>query len=177
MTRVSIWLMTFVAAVLVGLMGKAISAQEKYTVIVPNGLAFAEFRGYEQWRAVAASQTKETIEVILANPAMIEAYQSGIPGNGKAFPDGSKIAKIHWKLKQSTESPSPTTIPDTLHDVDFIERDSKKFSDTGGWGYAQFNYDTASDTFSPQGTGHDCGYACHTLVKAKDYIFTAYPKR
>jgi hypothetical protein len=68
-------------------------------------------------------------------------------------------------------------VPDTLHDVDFIMKDSKRFPDTSGWGYAQFNYDTASDTFTPDGSGTNCGYACHTIVAAKDYIFTAYGKR
>jgi hypothetical protein len=43
--------------------------------------------------------------------------------------------------------------------------------------YAQFNYDAASDTFTPNGRGANCGYACHTAAAAKDYIFTAYPKR
>jgi hypothetical protein len=108
---------------------------------------------------------------------MIDAYRAGVPGNGKPFPDGSKIAKIHWKPKKSAEAPAPTTVPDTLHDVDFIERDSKRFPDSGGWGYAQFNYDAASDTFTTDGSGTNCGHACHTIVAAKDYIFTAYPKR
>jgi hypothetical protein len=56
-------------------------------------------------------------------------------------------------------------------------RDSKRFPDTGGWGYAQFDDDSASDTFTPFGTGAKCGFACHTIVAAKDYVFTAYPKR
>ena len=47
----------------------------------------------------------------------------------------------------------------------------------GAWGYAQFNYDAPSDTFTPEGTGVDCGFACHTIVAAKDYVFTAYPTR
>ena len=87
------------------------------------------------------------------------------------------MAKIHWNVKQSAEAPTPTTVPDTLHDVDFMVRDSKRFPDTGGWGYAQFNYDSASDTFTPFGTGAKCGFACHTILAAKDYVFTAYPKR
>jgi Cytochrome P460 len=115
--------------------------------------------------------------VILANPMMIDAYRAGVPDNGKHFPDGSKIAKIHWNAKKSKEAPAPTTVPDTLHDVDFIVKDSKRFPDTNGWAYAQFNYDTASDTFTPDGSGTNCGYACHTIVAAKDYIFTAYGKR
>jgi hypothetical protein len=109
---------------------------------------------------------------------MIEAYRAGgLPGVGKHFPDGSKMAKIHWNAKKSEEAPAPTTVPDTLHDVDFMVRDSKRFPDTGAWGYAQFNYDAPSDTFTPEGTGVDCGFACHTIVAAKDYVFTAYPKR
>jgi hypothetical protein len=155
----------------------AISAQDKYTVQVPNGLAFSDFRGYEKWEVVAVSQPEDVLKVILANPVMIDAYRAGVPGNGKPFPDGSKIAKIQWKPKKSTEAPFSVNVPDTLKSVGFIEKDSKRFPDTGGWGYAEFPYDPASDTFTPLGSGTNCGYACHTLVKAKDYIFTGYPKR
>jgi hypothetical protein len=155
----------------------ALAAQDKYTVQVPNGLAFSEFRGYEAWQTVAVSQSGDLIEVILANPVMIDAYLAGIPGNGRNFPDGSKMTKIHWKAKKSAEAPAPTTVPDTLHDIDFMMRDSRRFPDTGGWGYAQFNYAAASDTFTPEGSGANCGYACHTIVKAKDYVFTVYGKR
>jgi hypothetical protein len=166
-----------IAAAFAVLGGSAISVQDKYTVQVPNGLAFSEFKGFENWPSVSVSQTGDLIEVILANPAMIDACRAGVPGNGKHFPDGSNLAKIHWKAKKSAEAPSPTTVPDTLHDIDFMVRDSKRFPDTGGWGYAQFNYDAASDTFAPNGSGTECGYACHTIVASKDYVFTAYGKR
>ncbi len=165
-----------ITAVLAALCGTAFSAQDRYTLKVPDGLAFSEFRGYEKWQVVAVSQTGELIEVILANPSMIDAYQAGVPGNGKPFPDGSKMAKIHWNAKKSVEAPAPTLVPDSLHDVDFMVRDGKRFPD-GGWGYAQFNYDHASATFTPMGSGTNCGTACHSIVKAKDYVFTTYPKR
>jgi hypothetical protein len=178
MTRVSSWLMVIIAVVLAVLVGsRAMSAQDRYTLQVPNGLAFSEFKGYEGWQAIAASQTGELIEVILGNPAMINAYRAGVPANGKHFPDGAKMAKIHWNAKKSAEAPAPTTVPDTLHDIDFMAKDSKRFADSGGWGYAQFNYDAASDTFKPLGNDAKCGYGCHTIVAAKDYVFTAYPKR
>jgi hypothetical protein len=154
-------------------------------VKVPGGLGFSEFRGYEDWQTVAVSQTASAMAVILANPVMIEAYRSGIPDNGKPFPEGSKIAKIHWTPTPSKDSPSPATVPGVLQNVDFIVKDSKRFADSGGWGYAAFIYDPAKDAFSPATTTdappqeHDakCGYTCHTIVQAKDYIFTAYPKR
>ena len=186
MTRGPFWLIVIVAVVLAVLGGRAISAQDKYTVQVPNGLAFSEFRGYEDWQTVSVSQTDGALAVILANPVMIDAYRAGVPDNGKPFPDGSKMAKIHWKPNKSAEAPDPTTrVPGTLHDVDFMVRDSKKFADSGNWGWAAFNYDAAADTFTPatladqppQANDAKCGFACHTIVKSKDYVFTAYPKR
>src|ERR1700751_5516437 len=72
-----------IAGVLAVLLGTAISAQDKYTVKVPGGLAFSEFRGYEGWQVVATSQNDKLVAVILANPVMIDAYLDGIPSNGK----------------------------------------------------------------------------------------------
>ena len=180
MKKNQITAIAFAASVLTILCGIALAQQQdKYTVKVPGGLAFSEFRGYENWSVVATSQSAnlKLVAVILANPEMIEAYQAGIPGNGKPFPDGSKIVKIEWSAKKSTESPYFVMVPDTLKSVSFIEKNSKRFRDSGGWGYAQFHYDAASDTFTPFGNDAACGYACHTAVKAKDYIFTAYPRR
>jgi Cytochrome P460 len=132
--------MTIVAS-LAALGGMALAAQDKYTVQVPGGLAFSEFRGYEDWQAVAVSQPEDKLNLILANPVMIDAYRAGVPGNGKPFPDGSKIAKIAWNSQQNAESPFSVNVPDTLAGVGFIVKDSTRFSDTGGWGYAQFDYD------------------------------------
>ena len=165
------------AAILAVTCGVALSAQDRYSLQVPNGLAFSAFKGYETWQVISVSQTADTIEVIVGNPLMISGYQSGIPGNGKPFADGSKMAKIHWKAVKSPDAPAPTTIAGPLHDVDFMEKDSKRFSATGGWGYAEFDYEPASDTFKAVGTGTDCGGACHTIVAKKDYVFTTYPKR
>jgi Cytochrome P460 len=177
MTRVRACLILTIPAVLAALAGHAISGQDKYTLQVPNGLAFAEFKGYEDWQTVSVSLSEEAFALILANPIMIEAYRAGAPGNGKPFPDGAKMAKIHWKPETSAEAPAPTKVAGALHDVDFMVRDSKRFADSGNWGYAQFNYDDATDTFKPEGEGAVCGFACHTIVQAKDYVFTAYPKR
>src|SRR5688572_4428393 len=104
-----------IAVLLVGLGHMAFATQDKYAVQVPGGLAFSEFRGYEDWQTVAVSQTEAAINVILANPVMIDAYRAGVPGNGKPFPDGSKTAKISWKKQKSPDAPDPTTVvPDTL---------------------------------------------------------------
>lgn len=164
--------------------GIAFAAQDRYTLTVPDGLSFSEFRGYEMWQDVASSETKTSVKAILANPVMMKAYREGVPGNGKPFPEGSKIVKIEWLKKTNPVSPYFVEIPDTLKTLNFIEKDSKRFPETRGWAYASFSYDAASETFKPSelpaplsSTGHECGFACHTIVKSSDYIFTAYPKR
>jgi hypothetical protein len=166
-----------IAAPLAVLGSMALAQQDKYTVQTPNGLAFSEFRGYEDWQVVAVSQTEELLKVEVANPVMIDAYRAGVPGNGKPFPDGSKIAKIEWRLKKSTEAPFSVNIPDTQQDVDFIVKDSMRFPDTHGWAYAEFAYDVASDRFTPTQNDAKCGAACHEIAAKKDYIFTAYGHR
>src|SRR5262245_16729390 len=101
--------------------GRAVFAQDagqaKYSVRVPNGLAFSEFKGYESWQTIAISQNDKLMAVTLGNPAMIKAYEAGIPGNGKPFPDGAKMAKIHWNPKKMDAFPM-TMVPASLHDVD-----------------------------------------------------------
>jgi hypothetical protein len=161
-----------------------ISAQDKYTVKVPGGLAFSEFRGYEGWHTISMSRNEKVVAVILGNPVMIAAYQAGIPANGKPVPDGAKMAKIHWRPKPNQFFPD-ATVPGELVNVDFMVKDSKRFADSGGWGYAVFDYNAASDSFAPgttvgtppQGNDAKCGFACHTVAKGRDYVFTEYGKR
>ena len=161
---------------LAALGGVALAAQDRYTLKLGK-LSFADFKGYENWRDVAVSQTETQLKVIVANDVMMNAYRQGLPADGKFFPEGSKIVKIEWSFKKNPVSPYSVNVPDTLKAVDVIEKDTKRFPNTHGWAYANFIYDAASDTFAPEGTEPNCGYACHTTVAAQDYIFTAYPKR
>lgn len=165
--------------------GASVSKQDKYGVKVPNGLAFSEFRGYESWPVIAISHNGDKLAAILGNPIMIDAFKSGIPGNGKPFPDGAKMAKVHWNARVNTAEPGAPTVPGTQHDVDFMLKDRKRFANSGGWGYGAFNYDAASNTFTPstlkdkppQGQDATCGFTCHSAVKTKDYVFTEYGQR
>lgn len=166
------------------LTGLVLAAEGKYSVKVPGGLSLSEFRGYEGWQTISVSRHEKVVAVILGNPAMITAYQAGIPGNGKPFPDGAKMAKVHWTPKANEFFPD-ATVPDKLMNVDFMVKDSRRFADSGGWGYAVFDYDAASDAFKPgtsagtppQGNDAKCGAACHSAAKATDYVFTQYGKR
>ena len=161
-------------------LGVAFAAQDRFTLTVPNGLAFAEFKGYEDWQDVAVSETESSVKAILANPIMMKAFRDGVPGNGKPFPEGSKIVKIEWIKRKNPVSPYFVEIPESLKTVSFIVKDSQRFPKTHGWAYAQFAYEVPSATFKPSplsSSGATCGYACHSAVAANDFIFTAYPPR
>src|SRR3974377_761079 len=150
------------------------SAQDKYSLKTPDGIAFSDFMGYEDWAVVSSARTDEVLKVIVANPIMIKAYQAGVPGSGQPFPDGSRIAKLQWKPKKSTEAPVVRDGPDVFSQAFVMEKDSKRFPKSGGWGYALFNYEAASDKFTADPSPSDCGNVCHVKVKAKDYIFHPY---
>jgi hypothetical protein len=176
--------MLIIAMFLSVLAGFILAGQDKYTLKVPNGLAFSEFRGYEDWQTIAVSQTEavNVLRAILGNPVLIKAEREGIAGNGKPFPAGSRIAKILWKQKKITDHApfsvsAPDTVPDALQAVELMVKDPKRFPDTHGWGYGEFTYDPGSGTFKPLGTGAACGAACHNAAAKNDYVFTEYSLR
>ena len=169
-------------AVLAVLVAAALFAQahdnDKYSLKSPGGIAFSDFRGYEDWSVVSSARTDEVLKVIVANPTMIKAYKTGVPGNGQPFPEGAMIVKLQWKPKKSTEAQFAVDVPDVFTQAFVMEKDSKRFPKTGGWGYAVFNYDAASDKFTADPKSlSDCGNTCHTVVKSKDYIFHPYERR
>jgi hypothetical protein len=165
-------------AALAVLVVAAVDPPDKYSLKSPSGIAFSDFRGYENWAVVSSAHQDQILKVIVANPTMIAAFKAGIPGNGQLFPDGSMIVKLQWTQKKSKEAQFDVDVPDVFSQAFVMEKDSKRFPTTGGWGYAVFNYDAPSDKVSADAKSlSDCGNACHTVVKAKDYIFHSYEKR
>jgi hypothetical protein len=86
MKKAPSWQLLIIPGALAVLSGAAISAQDKYTVQVPGGLSLSECRGYEDWPDVAVSHPEDKINVIVANPIMIEAYRAGHPWQRQALP-------------------------------------------------------------------------------------------
>jgi hypothetical protein len=160
------------------------ASKDKYSMKVPGGLAFSEFKGFESWETIAVSSNEKAVAVIVGNPTMIAAFKSGFPANGKPAPDGARMAKIHWAPAKNSFFPN-ATVPGKQQNVDLMVKDGKRFADSGGWGYAVFDYDAATDTFTPgtlagsppQGNDAKCGFACHTVAKSRDYVFTEYGHR
>ncbi len=178
-TGFSIWVA--LAAIFLAGVDDSVPAYDKFALKAPNGMFFSEIRGYETWQVIAPSYRtdKNELRVILGNNVMINAYQNGIPGNGKPFPEKSVIVKIGWSERKSPDF-ADAFVPDVLKRVEFIMKDSKRFPGTNGWGYARFVFDEKTASFAPY--GKDASFAqechqCHSTVKDKDFIFTEYPRR
>src|SRR3954467_7111809 len=114
-----------IAAAVLAVLVTAVYAQDKYLLKSPSGIAFSDFKGYEDWAVVSSARTDDVLKVIVANPAMIKAYKAGVPGNGKAFPEGAMIAKLQWKPKKSTEAQFAVDVPDVFSQAFLMEKDSK----------------------------------------------------
>jgi hypothetical protein len=168
-------LISAVMAAILG--GTVVYAQDKYSLKTPDGIAFSDFRGYEDWSVVSSARTDEVLKVIVANPTMINAFKAGVPRNGQPFPEGSKIVKLQWTPKKSTEAPFVVDVPNVFSQAFVMEKDSARFPQTGGWGYGLFNYGATSATFTADPSPANCGHTCHVAVKAKDYIFHPYQTR
>jgi hypothetical protein len=151
-------------------------SQDKYAVRVPDGLGFADFRGYENWEIISTSEGDNVIAVIVGNPAMIAAFKAGVPANGGKFPDGAKMAKIHWTKTKQPEG-LPGNVSNQLRDIDFMVKDAGRYAAGAGWGYAQFNYNSTTGAFTPLGRGAGCGIECHKAAAARDSVFSRYANR
>jgi len=182
MKRTTKFTIAIATAVLSAVTGMALyaqdkSASDKYTLTSPSGIAFSDFKGYEDWSFISSARTDKELKVIVGNPIMIKAYKAGVPGNGQPFPEGSKAAKLQWTFKKSTDAPFVVDVPDAPTQAFFMEKDTKLFPKTGGWGYAVFNHDNATGKMTADAAKSDCGHVCHVAVKSKDYVFHPYQKR
>jgi hypothetical protein len=175
------FLMGMIATVLLMQADGSVTAQDRFDLKAANGISFSEIKGYEAWQVIAPSYRIDNHElrIILGNSVMVDAYRSGIPGNGKSFPEGAIVVKIGWFERKSTAFPAAFE-PDVLKRVEFIIKDSKRFPVTSGWGYARFLHDAQSGSFTPYGKdatfAKEC-HQCHTAVMERDFIFTGYPAR
>ena len=180
------------ALVLVATGLRATQTPDRFTLTTANGIAFSQFRDYETWQLVSTSQPDNAsgcgtskvgcMKAILGNPTMIKAYRSGIPMNGQPVPDGAAMAKIEW-LQEHKKVPYGATVPGAQTEVSFMVKDSKRFPDTNGWGYATFEYDASSGAFKaakPTTATNAAGlcHGCHVAgASAHDFVYTEYPTR
>jgi hypothetical protein len=130
--------------------------------------------GYRDWRVISVAHEEgdlNDLRAILGNDVAIQAAREGtLP-----YPDGAIIARLAWSYDPLEESEHAFGRRQSFvagppkNGVQFMVKDSRKYASTGGWGFAHFN------DGRPAGEAvHNTCFACHEVVKARDFVFNRY---
>jgi Cytochrome P460 len=128
---------------------------------------------YRDWRLISVAHEEGSLNdlrAILGNDPAISAYRAGtLP-----FPDGTIIARLAWTHTPSEENNKvfgreQSFVAGSATNIQLMVKDSKKYAETGGWGFAQFTNGKPAG----EATIKAC-FACHVPAKARDYVFTRY---
>lgn len=145
----------------------ALAAESTEVPPAPNGIAFPA--DYRDWRVLSVSHRidNHTMRAILGNDIAIEAAQRG---ETNPWPDGAVLGKVVWK-EGAEKNWSTAIAPQEFVHAEFMVKDVKKWSDTGGWGYARW----VGGDLKPYGKNANFAaecVACHTPVKGRDWVYT-----
>jgi hypothetical protein len=129
-----------------------------------HGIAYPD--GWKQWATIAVSHRNDnnTIRLIVGNDIAVEAARSG---NIRPWPDGAVLGKVVWKDTELEDWQAATAPGEFVH-AEFMFKDSKKFAETYGWGWARW---VGLEQVAFEGGMQVC-ISCHTPVKARDWVFT-----
>jgi Cytochrome P460 len=121
--------------------------------------------GYRQWELIAPSQSPTELKGIVGNETAMKAYRGGkLP-----FPEGSILVKLSWKREPLARFDGDFT-PGRPTMVQVMVKDSKKYAETGGWGFGRFIDGKPADEAQ-----HKTCFACHSKnaqVRETDFVFT-----
>ena len=150
------------------------NASPIYGITIPDG--------YRDWRLISVNHLAgaggklKQVRAQLGNDIAIKAFREGkLP-----FPDGTVIAALHWNEASSEENNKvldigfpgaglQSSVAQSAENVQFMVKDSKKYAETGGWGFADFKNGKPGNEDL-----HKTCFACHQPAKDRDYVFTRY---
>ena len=135
--------------------------------------------GYRDWKVIAVASLLvpgklDQLRAQFGNDIAIKAYKEGtLP-----FPDGSIIVAAHWTRVPSEannkvlDGPFPgaeSFVIGSPVNIQIMIKDSKKYPESGGWGFADFKDGKPGDKAL-----HETCFPCHEPAKDHDYVFTRY---
>jgi hypothetical protein len=130
-----------------------------------NGIAYDP--EYKNWQPLSTTERfdSKTMRVIFGNAIAVKAAKEN---NIHPWPDGTRFAKAAWTQIEDKEGNVRTGV---FLQVAFMIKNARKYSATGGWGFATFQ----TPKMTPYGKtalfANEC-IACHRPLKNADYVFT-----
>lgn len=128
--------------------------------------------GYRQWVHVKSMTINQGhplyesfggIHHLYANKKAEQGYKSG------KFADGSVIIfdLLEAKAADNTVQEGARKVLGVMH------KDSRKYKDTGGWGYEGFKGDSKTERAVGKNAATAC-HQCHTAQKGSDFVFSKF---
>jgi hypothetical protein len=134
-------------------------------------LHFKEIEDYKNYKIVATHfrTDKNELRYVLVNKIAFKSFT-----NNEILPEGSKIVKIGWKVKQMSNF-GVALESDSLQRIEYMIKDSKKFKNNpGNWGYARFVKE--NNQYKSWDKGTTSCVACHNISKDNNFVFSKYQK-
>jgi hypothetical protein len=155
---------TLAGCVVLGLPAASSNAQSHvspvYGVAIPDG-----YRSWELLAPALEGEPLNELRAVVGNSTALQAYRKGTA----LFPDGTVLVKLAWKRVASPDFEA-AAIPGPATTVQVMVKDSKRYANTGGWGFGRFVEGRPVDKAQ-----HETCFACHEArVKARDYVFTRF---
>ena len=146
------------------LFSAVVSSASAATPGTSHGIAYPV--GWQDWATIAVSHRVDnnTLRTILGNDVAVQAARSG---NTNPWPDGAILGKVVWKQTTLADW-QPAIGPDKFVHAEFMFKDSNKYADTFGWGWARW----VGLEQQPFEKGTQICSGCHTPVKGRDWVFT-----
>lgn len=133
-----------------------------------NGITYPPLAEWPTWQAVSSTERYDngTLRVIFGNEVAVKAIAGG---HTNPYPDGTIFAKAAWD--QVPDSPGEIHAG-AFRQVEFMIRDSRKYRETFGWGWARWVGGLAMKPY-----GHDALFVtecmnCHRPLDKSDHTFT-----
>ncbi len=142
-------------------------SQEITVTPAPNGIEIP--KGYKYWQLIGVSHRtdKDSLRAILGNSIAVKAAAEG---KTNPWPEGSILAKLAWKDSIHPEF-TAATVPGELAHVEFMIKNTEKFPDTQGWGFARWLGMEQKPYGKDADFAQEC-YTCHLQAKDNGYVFT-----
>ncbi len=130
-----------------------------------NGVPY--FPDYRNWKVVSTTDRFDngTLRIIFGNDVAVRAIAEH---RINPWPDGTVFAKAAWN--QQVE-PNGDAKAGPFYQVEFMVKDSRKYGETKGWGYARWRGADLKPYGKDEHFANEC-VGCHTPVRHNDYVYT-----
>ncbi|MES2418759.1 MAG: cytochrome P460 family protein [Bacteroidota bacterium] len=144
---------------------KSTTKAYKWVNPAPNGIAYIS--DYRNWKAISTTDRFDngTMRIIFANEVAVAAIKAQ---QINSWPDGSILAKAAWKQEVAADGSVSTG---QFVQVEFMIKDSKKYAETEGWGWARWKGDDLRPYGKTVNFTTEC-ISCHKPVRDNDNVFT-----